>query len=170
MSQILAAAVRILHHRNVAKIYWPTVLWAVNLFVLLTLVWWSDFSLISHDRWTFAIFLAMLALPGLLYINAALILPGSDRAADEPMRDVYIHNRKPFFALQSLAIVISFLQTYLIDGHVKLDIDAELKLGILAIVLIPLMSKAELIQTIVAVANLAWLLFYVTLLFGNVRS
>jgi hypothetical protein len=48
MSQILAGVVRVLHHRRTTQIYWPTMLWAINLIVLLTLVWWSDFSLIHH--------------------------------------------------------------------------------------------------------------------------
>ena len=170
MAQILAAAVRVVHHRRTTPLYWPTVLWAINLFVLLTLVWWSDFSLIHHDRWTFAMFLTTLAIPAVLYINAALILPGSERAAGEPMRAAFEDNRRPFFILQSLAIALSFLATYLTDGSIKFDIDAALKLGILAVTLVPIFVKSEPVQKTVAVVNFAWLLFYVSLLFANVRA
>jgi hypothetical protein len=170
MSQILAGVVRVLHRRRTGRIYGPTMVWGVNLFVLLTLIWWSDFSLIHHGRWTFAMFLATLALPALLYINASLILPGSERAADEPMRLAYADNRKPFFTLQSLAVAASFLETYLTDGYVKPDVDAALKLVILVVGLVPIFVKAEWVQWAVAVVTLVWLLFYVSLLFANVRT
>ncbi len=99
LSQILAGTVRVVHHRHTTKIYWPTILWAVNLFLLLTLVWWSDFSLIHHERWTFAMFLTTLAIPAVLYINASLLLPGSERAANEAMR--VAHAAKPKTVLRT---------------------------------------------------------------------
>jgi len=74
-----------------------------------------------------------------------------------------------FFALQAAVIVVTFAQTYLADGFVKLDIDAALKLGILAITLVPMVTADDRTQTVVAIANLAWLIFYISLLFANMR-
>ncbi len=170
MSQILAGVVRVLHHRRSAKIYWPTLLWALNLFLLLTLVWWSDFSLLHHDHWTFAIFLTTLALPTVLYINASLLLPGSERAANASMESVYADNRRLFFGLQSVVVALSFFQTYLLDGHIAPGLDTSLKVGVIFLTIVPIFSKAEGVQRAIAVANFAWLLFYVGLLFANVRT
>lgn len=170
MAHILSAAVRLVHNRKRVKFYWPTLVWAVNIFGLLTLLWWADFSLNGHEHWTFASFLCTLALPAVLYVAAGVMLPAADVRADDDLRAAYDDNRVWFLALISGAIVLSFVQTYLLDGIVYADLDSVLKAAVALLPLIAIVFRGDVVQKAVAALNLAWLTVYVGLLFVNLRS
>lgn len=85
------------------------------------------------------------------------------------MRSAYDENRRWLFSLISLAIALSFVQTYLVDGRIALNADAELKALIFLVMLVPIFAKADIVQKLVAVINLTWVLAYIALLFYNLR-
>ncbi|MDQ6826580.1 MAG: hypothetical protein M3Z14_05190 [Candidatus Eremiobacteraeota bacterium] len=169
MSHLLGAMVRLIHNRSRTKFYWPSQLWAINLFLLLTLIWWADFNLNRHEYWTFAIFLATLTLPAILYVACGLVLPASEVRNDDDMRAAYFENRVWFLSLISTAIALSFVQTYLLDGHITVDTDAGLKVLLLSFSIFPIVSKAEIAQKTAALANFATVVFYIVFLFYNLR-
>ncbi len=169
MSHLLGAMVRVVHNRERTRFYWPSLLWSVNLFLTLALIWWADFNLNRHEHWTFAIFISALSVPAVLYVACGLVLPASETPGHDDMRTAYFQNRSWFFSLVVCAIALSFLQTYLLDGHITIDTDAELKALLLILSAIPIFVKAEIAQKTVATINLAWVLFYITLLFNNLR-
>jgi hypothetical protein len=167
MAHLLAAMVRIIHDRSRIRIYWPSLVWATNLFLILTLTWWTDFSLSTHRQWNFAAFLTTLSLPAILYVVSGLVLPASHEGGNGDMRVVYFENRVWFQSLAASSIALSFLQTYLLDGHIDMNLDAGLKLVVLAIAMIPIFTKADWVQKVVALFSLAWVLSYIFLLFAN---
>jgi len=169
MSHLLGAMVRLIHNRSRTALYWPSIVWAGNLFLLLTLVWWADFNLTRHEHWTFPIFLCTLSVPAAIYAASGLVLPASEVETAADMRLAYDENRRWFFSLIFLAIALSFVQTYLLDGRIALDVDAQLKACILVVTLVPIFTKANIIAKIVAAINLAWVLAYIALLFYNLR-
>jgi hypothetical protein len=120
MSHLLSAAVRLIRHRRTERIYWPSALWGINLFLLLALVWWADFGLTKHDAWTFATFLSTLSVPACVYIACGLLFPDDPGAGS---RDAYYANREWMLGSVVLAIALSFVQTYLLDGWIKIDAD-----------------------------------------------
>jgi len=136
----------------------------------MVLVWWADFSLTSHQHWTFGMFIVTLMLPVLLYLCAGLILPSSEAHSADHMRASYEENRVWFFALMSSAVLLSFAQTYLIDGYVKANIDSGLKILIALVSMVPIFTRSDIAQKSVALFNLAWLVLYVSLLFSNLPS
>lgn len=170
MAHVLGAAVRMIRNRARVRFYWPAIAWALNLFGLLLLVWWAEFSLNHHDRWTFAQYAVTVLIPVLLYVAASLVLPGGD--SDEPvdLHATYAFNRVWFLSLVSASIVASFLQSYLFDGRIALDLDNGLKLLALLITLTAIAVRSEAVQKTVAAVNLAWLLLYISVLFFNLRE
>ncbi|MBC5799448.1 MAG: hypothetical protein GIX03_03245 [Candidatus Eremiobacteraeota bacterium] len=169
MSHLLGAMVRVIHNRSGTALYLPSIVWAANLFLLLTLVWWADFNLTRHQHWTFPIFLCTLSIPAAVYAASGLILPTGEAQTQTNMRSAYEENRRWFFSLIAFAIALSFVQTYLLDGRIAFDADAQLKAAILLVTLVPIFTKADIVQRTVAAINLAWVLAYITLLFYNLR-
>ncbi len=150
-------------------LYWPTLVWGLNLCVLIVLVWWSEYGLTRHAHWSFAAFATTLLLPALLYMSAGLLLPAHGGTGPHDMRATYQRNRVWFFAFQGGVIGVSFVQSYFLDGHVTLNVDSALKAAVMLVVLLPVVSKAERLQQAVAGVSLAWLVLYISLLFSNLR-
>ena len=170
IAHVLGAFIRLLRFRFRSTVYWPSVIWAFNLLGLMVLVWWSDFSLTNHDSWTFAIFISTLTIPALLYVVSGLILPTGEALEQDALRRAYEENRVWFFSLLVAAVASSFVQTLLLDGHIKANLDSALKLLVMLIMAVPLVFKGEKVQKAVAVFNLLWLALYIAILFSNLQG
>lgn len=170
MSHLLKAVVRLIHNRARVKIYSPTLLWAANLFLLFTLLWWADYQLNRHTQWTFSAFFCTLSLPTVLYVVSGLVMPWGDSSDIYDMREAYFTNRMWLLSLFALAVALSFLQTYLLDGFIRWNFDAWLKMGLIAVTLVPLFAKNEKVQYAAAAVNLTWIVAYIALLFSNLRT
>ena len=170
MAHLLGAAVRLIHNRATTTFYWPVLVWALNLFLLMMLVWWADFSLNAHQYWTFAAFAGSLAVPALLYVAASLLLPSADVREEADLRAAYADNRLWFLGTIVIAVVLSYVQTYLIDGRILMDVDSGLKLAFIAFALLPAFVSAEVVQRSAAIVNLAWLLLYIEFVFFKLRT
>ena len=169
MSHLLGAMVRVIQNRSRTTLYWPSLVWAINLFLLLTLVWWADFNLNRQKHWTFSIFLATLSLPAVLYLACGLVLPPSETLRNDDMRKAYFENRRWFYSLVIVAIALSFVQSYLLDGRIALNADTGLKGLLLGISAVGIFTKADIIQKTISLCNLAVVVFFISLLFYNLR-
>ncbi|HEX5275601.1 MAG TPA: hypothetical protein VFW34_10030 [Candidatus Rubrimentiphilum sp.] len=163
IAHLLGSVIRLIVHRGRIGSYWPSVIWVINLLLIMLLVWWTDFSLTSHTGWTFAIFVFTIAVPALLYVISGLILP----PGVEDMQRAYQENRQWFFALLVIGILATFGQSYLLDGHLTLNADFGLKLLMAAITAVPIFLPQDTVQKTVAVASLAWTVSYIVLLFNT---
>lgn len=169
IAHVLGAFIRLLRHRSRSTVYWPSVVWAFNLLGLMVLVWWSDFSLTNHDNWTFAIFVLTLTLPALLYVVSGLILPTGESLGQDALRRSYEENRVWFFSLLVAAVVLSFIQSLLLDGHIKANLDSALKLLVMVVMAVPIVFKGERVQKAVAIFNSLWLAVYIAVLFSDLQ-
>ncbi len=115
-------------------------------------------------------FIVSLLLPALLYLCAGLILPSNEVHATDQMARSYEENRVWFFAFLSAAIWLSFVQSFLVDGYVKADVDSGLKLLFALISMVPIAMRREYVQRAVVLLDLALLIFYVSLLFSTLPS
>jgi len=161
IAHLLSSIIRLITHRARIVVYWPSVVWIINLLLIMLLVWWSDFSLNGHRDWTFAIFVFTIAVPALLYVIAGLILP----PGVEDMEQAYQDNRRWIFSLLVGGIVATFAQSYLLDGHLTLNADFSLKLLIAAITALPIFLPQRGVQKTVALITLIWTVSYILLLF-----
>lgn len=169
ISHLLKAIVRVIHDRATQRVFVPSLLWAASLFLLFTLVWWSSFSLTNHRDWTFADFFLTLSVPAVLYVVSGLILPQTESGDEHAMRGAFFTNRVWIMSLSALAVALSFVQTLFLDGHIALSVDSVLKALLIALFLAAVFVKAQRFQYIVSVSNLAWVLFYIALLFSRLK-
>ena len=170
MSHVLSASVQAIGNRKRMRFYWPTLVWAANLFLLLLLVWWSSFNLNHHEQWNFPTYLTTIAIPALVYVMCGLILPASESSGDADMPLRYTENRAWFFSLFVATIALSFIQTYLLDGHITPNVDALLKVLIGLVGASAIFVRSNNFQKTVAVATFCWLTFFIALLFRTLRS
>ncbi len=108
------------------------------MFRIFPLIWWADFNLTRHERWTFPVFLCTLLVPAALYAASALILPSDEVQYRIDMRTDYDDHRPWFFSLVGLSIALSFAQSYLLEGRIPADADAVLKGVFLIVSLVPI--------------------------------
>jgi len=163
---LLGSLIRLIVHRSRIVFYWPSVIWVVNLLLIMLLVWWSDFSLTNHREWTFAIFAFTITVPAILYVISGLIL----RPGVEDMEHAYRDNRQWFFSLLVIGILATFVQSFLLDGHLTFNADFGLKGLMMAIVALPIFIGQSLVQKIIAVTMLVWIVLYIALLFGTLPT
>jgi hypothetical protein len=161
IAHLLGSIIRLITHRTHVVFYWPSVVWVINLLLIMLLVWWTDFSLTNHTGWTFAIFVFTIAVPALLYVISGLILP----PGVEDMAAAYEENRRWFFSLLVIGILATFVQSYLLDGHLTFNADFGLKLLVAAITALPIFLPQNALQKAVAAVTLAWTVSYIFLLF-----
>jgi hypothetical protein len=94
--------------------YWVHMLWMINLFLTMTIVWWFAYRWRSNEHWTFFIFLWLLLGPTLLYLIASLLFPGGeDLRAVTDWRTYYYENSRDIFLLWALLFPIDILDTLL---------------------------------------------------------
>lgn len=161
IAHLLGSIIRLIVHRARIVFYWPSVIWVINLLLIMLLVWWSDFSLTNHAGWTFAIFGFTIAVPALLYVISGLIVP----PGVEDMERAYEENRQWLFSLLVIGILATFVQSFLLDGHLTFNADFGLKLLIAAVTALPIFLRQSAVQKAVAVTTLAWTVSYILLLF-----
>jgi hypothetical protein len=92
MSRLLSAGIELFRHRNSVELSWISIVWAINIFCLLIILWWQIFG-ISQQRnvWTNSDFNLTVAMAVSLYIASSLILPSR---YDERDISLYSHFRK----------------------------------------------------------------------------
>lgn len=167
IAHLLSSVIRLIANRKRIVPYWPSVLWVINLLLIMLLVWWTDFSLTTHTKgWTFAIYALTIMVPALLYVISGLLLP----PGVDDIKQAYDENRTWFFSLLTIGILSTFLQTFLLDGHIVMDADSWLKLLIAFIAMLPIVFRQDAVQKAVAVANLAWTLIYIFILFRTLPT
>lgn len=167
IAHLLGSIIRLISNRKSIVFYWPSVVWVINLLLIMLLLWWSDFSLIGHrNGWTFAIYAITIAVPALLYVISGLILP----PGVEDMEQAYEGNRRWFFSLFVIGIFATFVQSFLLDGRLTFNADFGLKGLMAAIVALPIFIRRAVVQKAVALTILVWIVVYIALLFGTLPN
>lgn len=170
IANLLSGAVRLMHARHRLRVYWPTLVWAVILFIVTTQHWWSEFSL--HDKldWTFGGFLATLIIPVDLYLLCALVLPHRDDGdlTEIDLRAWYFTNRRSFFALLIILAPLSYVEELLTTGGVHKPLVETVLLGTMALVLlVGLLTRRARVHASIALVFSILLISYVAILFNR---
>lgn len=90
VTRVLSGTILVFRSRHRALLDWIPLVWAGAIFVLQLQFWWALIELAGVDRvWTRGEFLALVAIPLLLFAAAALVLPHDELEAGERLRDVF---------------------------------------------------------------------------------
>ena len=165
ITQLLSGFARWLELRSTAPIYPPALMWALFLLVVHVQTWWSMFGLRAHNTWTFLQFAVVLAQPILLYLLAALVFPSA--GADVRGEAAFNRHRPWFFGLLLALLVLSLAKDLILSGSLPNALNLGFHGAIATCAAVALFVRRNTVQWIAAVAALAVILAYVTLLFGR---
>jgi hypothetical protein len=166
LAHLLGGVVRVINNRDRIAMYWPSLLWAGTLFLIVAQLWWADATLRTYTTWNFAAFLVLLAQPAALYVLCALILPLPENINTYDMRAAYVHNRVWFICVILILIALSFVGELVLYGHVTLGTHEGALLIFGAFGVVALRSKSEHVQKANAIVAAAMIIAYIVILFS----
>jgi hypothetical protein len=170
MAHVLGSVARVINNRDHIVMYWPSLLWAATLFLLIAQLWWADASLSSYTAWSFGAFLILLAQPAALYILCALILPVPDDASSFDMRAAFLRNRSWFLAVILVLIGLSFIKEIALYGHVPLNANFTALLAFAIFAAVALRTRSELANKVNAVVAVVMTVAYILVLFTSLPA
>ncbi len=112
ITRILTGIGKMLQAREHVRIYWVHLLWSLNLFLYIVLIWWILYRWQTHQEWTFFLFLFLLLAPTVAFLESILLFPDS-AAAVHDLKQQFFDNRPWFFALAALLPPLDAIDTLL---------------------------------------------------------
>lgn len=112
VTHILAGVSKTIHHRNTVKLYWPQMLWAFNVMIVIVSIWWGMFWWSGQQEWSYFQFLLLILYAISLFLAASLIFPW-DIPGDFDFEDHFYETRPWFFAVLAIAWCIDIPETML---------------------------------------------------------
>jgi hypothetical protein len=171
VAHVLGSVVRVINNRHRTILYWPCLLWAFTLFLLIAQLWWADASLNNYGgTWDFATFLVLLAQPAALYALCALILPVPDEAHAFDMKAAFMRNRIWFVGALLLSITISFIKELVLYGHIPLNANFAALSLFAVFCIIMLRFGSDRSQKAGAVVAAAVTIAYIAILFSRLPT
>ena len=150
VARLLASAVAVFRARRRAHLDWVPLVWAVFIFFQQLAFWWSMEELAAMAaHWSFTSFLMLVGLVLALFLAAALVLPPSEIAEGDDLRDYFeTDGRWSLLAVavfNGLAIVVNHVYwgTALLSPATLLN----LALGVLPLVVFAGSRRVQIIGT-----------------------
>jgi hypothetical protein len=97
--------------------YWVHSFWVGSLFFVTVGSWWEIWSH-REAAWTPGSFLAVLAIPSIIYLRTTVLL-GDDPRGVHSWREHYYNSRRPFFLLQLAGQAIFVTAPWFISGALR---------------------------------------------------
>lgn len=165
VAHLLSGFAELIKRRDSLKLWWPTPLWMITVFLIHVQTWWALFALRALQNWSFAAFLIVLLQPVALFMMASLITPRFSAGAPDDLELQYRREHRWFFAFLLAALAASLGKDLIITGHMP-EPENLAAHGLFAVVaLLALLLRSRRLQTVFAVAGLVLLCGYIAVLF-----
>ncbi len=165
IARILTGIGKMLQGRQYVRVYSVHLLWSLNLFLYIVLIWWVLYRWQSRQDWTFFLFLFLLLSPTVAFLESILLFPDSN----EPVLDLkqqFFANRPWFFGLAALLPPLDALDTLLKgwDHFVSQGFIYVLTLSLVfGLSLVGLLTDREDFHKYYAVFFLVYILIFITI-------
>ena len=166
VTQILQGMRALMLARETARLFVPSLIWAVVLLLIATQMWWSSFGLRDHTEWTFGLYGLILLQIGLFYLACGLVLPDLSPEKIDLEAD-YFRNRGWFFGLLGGAAVVSILKDVALDGRLPGTANLIFHLILIASCGAAILSANRRYHAVLAPASLLLFAGYIALLFAR---
>lgn len=165
ISHLLAGMARVIRRRAEVRFYLPSVLWMGALFLAFIQIWWAIFERRVLETWTFPGFALVLAIPVLVYLLSYLLVPEGETDDGIDLRARYFENRRWFFGILALVPLTSLVQEYVLTGAIATGANPLFLLGFLALAVVGLLTRSDVVHRLVAVVAVGALGAYIAALF-----
>ena len=95
------------------KYFWLHGLWIINMLILIPAYWWGIYSWSSLGDWNLFHFLLLVIYTTNLYLITDFLVP-EKFDSELNVKEYFMDNRKMFFGLLFLSLIIDIVETYLI--------------------------------------------------------
>lgn len=114
VTRLLSGFVLVFRMRRTVAVDWVTLLWGASVFFSQLSLWWSLYEVPgAMAHWNFAVFMAFVSLPTMLYLSAALLLPVEDIKPGHSQRDYFEQDGRwalpPLAVFNIVAIVLNMI-------------------------------------------------------------
>lgn len=166
LTEMLQSIRALLLDRARVTIFWPSVLRAAMLLIVLVQVWWSVFGLRNTD-WSFGRYAIVLVHIGILYLATAVALPDAGARETSDLRQHYWSGARPFYLLLFAAVLVSLAKDLVISGALPGAVNVGFHVLFGAVGLAGAWSRSDRVHLLLTGSLLAAFLLYVVLLFDR---
>ncbi|HEX8392914.1 MAG TPA: hypothetical protein VF665_11200 [Longimicrobium sp.] len=131
ISHLLSGAGKLVVARRRVRMYAPTLVGIVLVFLAHVQFWWGNLGYGSEVENNYFAFLLFLMNPVLLYLLAVLVLPDFDTPGELSLRDHYRENRVWFYGLITALPALSALRNILVQGSPAMTPERPFELAFL---------------------------------------
>ena len=165
LSHLLGSVGKLLSRRRRVRVYLPSVMSAVIVFLAHVHFWWGSFEFGERIESNFFAFLVFLLTPILLYLIAVLVLPELDQddSGEVSLRDHYYEARPWFFGLTVLIPIATSIRNAGFQGDPLWNQDRPFELAFFLLALTGLFTASERVHRILPLAMLAFFIAMVVL-------
>lgn len=103
---------KLLQVRGHVHIYWVQLLWALNVFLYMVLIWWILYRWHAQQEWNFFLFLFILLSPSITFLECVLLFP-DEMTAPANLKQHFFANHRWFFLLAALLALLDAVDTLL---------------------------------------------------------
>jgi hypothetical protein len=164
LTQILLGLRAWMLARARVAIYWPALLWAMLMILIVVQVWWGMFAMREFRTWTFWMYAAVLLQITLLYLAAGLAVPDIAAEGAVDMRAHYFAHKNWFFGLLGATIASTMLKDFVTVGHVASGWNAAYLLLFFALTAVAVAVRRRWYHAILPPLSLAINAVYTTLM------
>ena len=169
ITQVLQGLGRLLQERRRVRIYWPTLVWAGLLLVILVQTWWAMFGLRNHASWSFGGFAVVILHVTLLYLLAALVFPDFGQPGGIDLRENYFSHSRWFFSLAVAITLASLAKDLALSGALPSRANTAFHAFFIAVGICAAATRREWFHKAQAVAMIGAFSLYIALLFTRLR-
>jgi hypothetical protein len=165
IAQLLQGISQVINARDRVRIYWPTMGWTVLLLLVDIQAWWAMFGYRNLHSWTFVQFTVVLLEAIMLYLLAALVLPGIPNEGEVDLRSNYFRHARWFFGSLVVLLLDSLLKSVVVSGSLPGKTDLGFHLFWIAIAFIASVTRNERYHKAFVCLSFVLFIAYIALLF-----
>jgi hypothetical protein len=169
ITQLLQGLSQIINARDRVRLYWPAIGWALLLLLVDVQAWWAMFGYRERRAWSFLQFAALLLETVMLYLLAALALPGTSGLEVVDLRANYFRHAHWFFGSLVTVLLVSLLKTLLISGAWPGQFDLGFHLFWVAGASIAAVTRSDRFHKAYICVSMASFLVYIAVLFAQLQ-
>ena len=168
IARLLTGVGRWIEQRKAFRPFMPAMAWAGILLLVHVQTWWSMFGLRFLTEWTFVRFTVVLLQPSILFLLATIVLP-SEGGANLDLRANYTSQRRWFFGLLGLLLIVSVLKDLVVTGSLPSTLNLAFHMGFLVLAVGAFLFERERAQQAISAVAAISMLAYVGLLFRDLQ-
>ena len=102
LTHLVRGLSKLIHIRRTGKLWWPHILWTINIVLFVLGMWWGMFWWNNLKEWTIQRFFFIVIYSTVLFLLASMLYP-PDCPEDFDCERYFLDNKAWFFGIQILA-------------------------------------------------------------------